>query len=187
MGDQWTRWQKQAVERTLPVSCFCPRGVCILSLEIERKFLVRPLHLPDMGSGLRILQGYLSEEPSIRFRIVNGKIRIAIKRLNSDGSRFELETEKESVSLEEQATMKSLALHPVIEKIRFRIPYAGLTWEVDVYQGENLGLITADVELPRLDYLIDFPEWIDSKAEITTDTKYFNINLGRLPFTDWIK
>lgn len=158
-----------------------------MALEIERKFLVRPEYLPDMGSGLRMLQGYLSKEPSIRFRIVNSKIILTIKHLNSDGSRFELETEKEPVSLEEQVTMKSLALYPVIEKVRYRIPYSDLTWEVDVYQGENLGLITADVELPRLDYPIEFPAWIDSESEITTHPNYFNSNLGRFPYTKWVK
>lgn len=158
-----------------------------MGLEIERKFLVRSEHLPNMGPGMQILQGYLSIEPSIRFRIIDRKIIMTIKRLNSDGSRFELETEKDSVSLEEHTTMKSLALYPVIEKVRYRIPYSGLTWEVDVYQGENLGLLTADVELPRLNYPIEFPKWIDSDAEITSTSKYFNVNLGRSPYPKWVK
>jgi CYTH domain-containing protein len=139
-----------------------------------------------MGSGLHILQGYLSEEPSIRFRIVDEKIIITIKRLNTDGSRFELETEKSEVSLEERVTLKSLARLPVIEKVRYRIPYSDLIWEVDVYQGENLGLITADVELPSLNHPIEFPEWINSESEITTNSKYYNWNLGRFPYSQWV-
>ncbi len=157
-----------------------------MALEIERKFLVRPELLPHMESGLHILQGYLAEEPSIRFRIVDEKIIITVKRLNRDGSRFELETEKLEVSLEERETLKSLARLPVIEKVRYRIPHCNLIWEVDVYQGENLGLITADVELPSLNYPIEFPEWIDSESEITTNSKYYNWNLGRFPYSKWV-
>jgi CYTH domain-containing protein len=157
-----------------------------MALEIERKFLVRPELLPHLQSGLNILQGYLSDEPSIRFRIVGEKVIITIKRLNKDGSRFELETEKSGVSIDEQEDLKSLARYPVIEKIRYRIPYFDLIWEVDVYQGENLGLITVDVELPSLNYPIKFPEWVNPEAEITTDPRYFNWNLGQFPYSKWV-
>jgi adenylate cyclase len=156
-----------------------------VGIEIERKFLVRAEHLPEMGTGVRIYQGYLSDNPSIRFRIINSKMIITIKRQHEDGSRFELETEKDPVTIDEQTIIGSMALYPLIEKIRYRIPYSGLTWEIDVYQGENLGLITADVEFPRLGYPLDFPEWIDSDAEITTDSRYFNNNLGRFPYAKW--
>jgi adenylate cyclase len=159
-----------------------------MGIEIERKFLVHPEFLPvETGDGVQIIQGYLSEQPSIRFRIIGPKIIITIKRLNNNGTRFELETAKESVSLEEQTTLKSLAIYPVIEKIRYKIPYSGLIWEVDVYQGDNLGLVTADVELPSLDYPIHFPQWIDSSVELTHDPRYFNINLGRDPMGQWKK
>lgn len=156
-----------------------------MGIEIERKFLVHPESLPKMDDGVRILQGYLSEKPSIRFRIIGSKIIITIKRLQKDGSRFELETEKDAVLLVEQNEMIALALYPPIEKVRYRIPYQGLVWEVDVYQGDNQGLITADVELPRLDYPVVFPNWIDSQTEITTNPKYFNYNLGRFPYSRW--
>lgn len=158
-----------------------------MAIEIERKFLVHNELLPELSNGTLIIQGYLSETPSIRFRIMNSKIGITVKHLQSDGSRFELETEKDGVSLEEKNQLKALALYPVIEKIRYRIPFQGLVWEVDVYQGENQGLITADVELPHMDYPVKFPEWIRSQDEITTNPRYFNINLGRFPYSQWIK
>ena len=65
------------------------------------------------------------------------------------------------------------------------IPHAGLTWEIDVYQGDNGGLITADVELPSADHEIDFPDWIDQSLEIGNNPQYFNINLGEDPYKSW--
>lgn len=160
-----------------------------MALEIERKYLVHPERLPlaMMQKGIHILQGYLAEEPSIRFRIQNEKVIITIKRTNPDGSRFEFEAENAAVTPTEQKELIALARFPVIEKIRYRIPYADRTWEIDVYQGSNLGLITADIELPRLDYPIVFPDWINSASEITRDARYFNWNLGCFPFREWEK
>ncbi len=35
----------------------------------------------------------------------------------------------------------------LVEKARFLVPYAGLTWEVDVHEGALAGLVLAEVEL----------------------------------------
>ena len=35
----------------------------------------------------------------------------------------------------------------VLEKTRFHAPHAGRTWEVDVYAGDNAGLVIAEIEL----------------------------------------
>lgn len=156
-----------------------------LAIEIERKFLVRGNLLPHLELGQRIVQGYLCEEPQIRFRLLENKIVITLKKVQPDGSRFELETEKDMALPEEGSALLNLAIYPVVEKVRYRLPFAGLTWEVDVYQGENQGLITVDVELPSLDFPVVFPDWVDQEREITHDPRYFNTNLGKTPFSHW--
>ena len=156
-----------------------------MALEIERKFLVLSEHLPSLQDGQYIVQGYLSEKPSIRYRFLDDSIVITIKETHEDGSRFEFETLNSKSSLEERSTLKRLSLVPPIEKIRYRIPFEGLTWEIDVYQGENKGLITVDVEFPEVGYPLDFPKWVDTQREITQEPKYFNINLGRSPYSTW--
>ncbi|HVJ50389.1 CYTH domain-containing protein [Desulfitobacterium sp.] len=156
-----------------------------MAIEIERKYLVHRKLLPVLEDGQRMIQGYLAVQPSIRFRVIDQDVIINIKSLQKDGSRFEFESMRPEVSLPDQKELLKLALFPPVEKIRYRVPYSGLVWEIDVYQGENLGLITADVELPSLDYAINFPQWIDSQQEVTMDSCYFNINLGRRPFTQW--
>lgn len=156
-----------------------------MAIEIEQKYLVYSALLPVLPKGQKIIQGYLAVKPSIRFRILEQEVIITVKNLQSDGSRFEFETSRSNVSISEQEQLHKLALYPVIEKIRYKVPYSGLVWEIDVYQGENLGLITADVELPSMDYSIQFPEWINSQREITHDTRYFNWNLGLKPYSKW--
>lgn len=156
-----------------------------MALEIERKFLVNLELLPSLREGQRIVQGYLNEQPQIRFRLIENKIVITIKQLQRDGSRFELESVKESASPEEGAALKNMAIYPVVEKVRYRIPFKGLVWEVDVYQGRNEGLITVDVELPSLDYSFAFPDWVNQEAEITSDERYYNTTLGKNPYCEW--
>lgn len=160
-------------------------GAKRMAIEIERKYLVHQKLLPLLTDGRRMVQGYLALQPSIRFRIIEKDVILTVKSLQEDGSRFEFETIKNNVSLTEIEQILKLALFPSIEKIRYRLPYSGLVWEIDVYQGANTGLITADVELPSLDYSIEFPCWINSQHEITQDSRYFNINLGQRPYRQW--
>jgi len=161
------------------------RGDGGLALEIERKFLVFPEQLPALQKGQHIVQGYLSEKPSIRFRFIEDSIVITVKEDREDGSRFEFETLNTKSTAEERSTFKQLSLVPPIEKIRYRIPFAGLTWEIDVYQGENSGLITVDVEFPEIGYALHFPKWVNTEREITRDSSFSNFNLGRRPYSTW--
>lgn len=154
-----------------------------LAIEIERKFLVLNKHLPSLQHGQYIVQGYLSENPSIRFRFFDDLIVITIKEYQKDGSRFEFETLNPKSSPEERSALKRLSLVPPIEKIRYRVPFEDLTWEIDVYQGENRGLTTVDVELPEIGYPLRFPKWVNTQREITHDPEFSNINLGRSPYS----
>lgn len=156
-----------------------------MAIEIERKFLVLSEHLPLLQEGQYIVQGYLSEKPSIRFRFLDDSIVITIKEEHEDGSRFEFETLNPKSSSEERGTFKKLSLVPPIEKIRYRIPFEGLIWEIDVYQGENRGLITVDVEFPEIGYPLLFPKWVNTDREITGDSQFSNFNLGRRPYSSW--
>lgn len=154
-----------------------------MALEIERKFLVDKECLPAIGHGVRIIQGYLSEKPSVRFRIMSGTLHFTVKNYLSGGVRFELETPPQAITPEEQESLLQMAISPPIIKERYKIGYNDLTWEIDVYQDENQGLITADVELPSLDYPLVLPAW--AGREITTEARYSNLNLGRHPFSQW--
>lgn len=157
-----------------------------MALEIERKFLIFPDLLPPLGPGRRMIQGYLSEKPSVRFRITEDQLVLTVKDYLSPGRRFELETPAKQISPEEIQKLQELAVSPPIIKVRHRVAdEQGLIWEIDIYEGENQGLITVDVELPSLEYPLQFPEWVNRDQEITGDPRYNNLNLGRNPFRRW--
>ena len=63
------------------------------------------------------------------------------------------------------------------------IPCATLAWEVDVFSGENLGLIIAEIELLHPDQHIDLPPWIGT--EITGQQQYYNSSLVQRPYRTW--
>ncbi len=67
--------------------------------------------------------------------------------------------------------------------MRYRIPVGDLTWEVDEFEGENRGLITAEVELTDENQSLSLPAWI--REEVTSDPRYFNSNLVAHPFSQW--
>ena len=72
---------------------------------------------------------------------------------------------------------------PLVEKVRYKIPFGGLTWEVDEFEGANRGLVVAECELSSEDQRIELPPWIGE--EVTADPRYFNSNLIAHPFSKW--
>ena len=71
----------------------------------------------------------------------------------------------------------------LIEKLRYKLPWHGLVREVDVFQGENLGLVIAEIELPHEDKVFEKPEWLG--RDVTSDRRYSNASLAKLPFQNW--
>ncbi len=73
----------------------------------------------------------------------------------------------------------------IIEKVRYVVPCDPLAWEVDVFSGENEGLVIAEIELPRENYKIELPSWIG--REVTGQAPYYNGTLAQRPFSSWIE
>ena len=61
--------------------------------------------------------------------------------------------------------------------------FGQLIWEIDVFSGENAGLILAEVELPTADHQFQRPTW--AGQEVTDDCRYFNASLSLRPFKSW--
>ena len=79
--------------------------------------------------------------------------------------------------------LDQLCLRPIIEKIRYKIPFGGLIWEVDEFEGENAGLIVAEVELKHEEQSPKLPQWVGE--EVTDDTRYYNASLIAHPYSRW--
>ncbi len=94
--------------------------------------------------------------------------------------RLELEYK---VPLLEAEAMMLLRQGSVIEKLRHNIPWDDLQWEVDVFLGENAGLIIAEIELHDASQHFRIPDWIGE--EITGHPDYYNSSLVTRPFGSW--
>jgi len=151
--------------------------------EIERKYLVKGDSWRALATGTVYRQGYLStvKERTVRVRTINDTGFLTIKGITRGVSR--LEFEYEIPEADARQLLDELCEKPLVEKSRYKINYAGLTWEVDEFAGANEGLIVAEVELESEGQQIDLPEWIGE--EVSGDPRYFNSNLIAHPYTRW--
>ncbi|GJL73440.1 MAG: CYTH domain-containing protein [Nitrosomonas sp.] len=150
--------------------------------EIERKFLVTG---DDWRSAeySNYVQGYLSidKERTVRVRMTDDKAFLTIKGITRHATREEYEY---SIPVDDAESMlRQLCLRPLIEKRRYFIKHAGMTWEVDDFQGENAGLVVAEIELDDEQQAFDKPDWVGE--EITADKRYYNASLVAAPFSTW--
>jgi len=150
--------------------------------EIERKFLVKGDDWRNLGVGTRYCQGYIATGArTVRVRVVGDRGFITIKGPTSGIARAEYEY---PIPVEDALEMlQTLCDPPLIQKIRHRVDWGGLVWEIDEFEGENQGLILAEVELTDANQAIVFPDWIGE--EVSNDPRYYNSNLGRHPFSKW--
>lgn len=154
-----------------------------MAVEIERKFLVQGEEWRTLGTGTLYRQGYLSSEPgrTVRVRIAGETGYLTIKGMTQGISRAEYEY---VIPLTDAAELlDTLCDRPLIEKIRHRIAWDDLIWEVDEFMGENQGLIVAEVEISDPDRTLRLPEWIGK--EVSDDPRYFNASLAKYPYRQW--
>ena len=151
--------------------------------EIERKFLVRGDGWRSLAKGTACRQGYLNraKERTVRIRTMDNRAFLTVKGLTVGATRSEYEYEIPVADC--NAMLDALAEKPLIEKIRYKVLFAGLTWEIDEFFGENAGLIVAEVELQSEGQAFTKPEWVGE--EVTADLRYYNSNLVKHPFSKW--
>jgi CYTH domain-containing protein len=154
-----------------------------MGIEIEKKYLVKGEEWKKEAQGKLYKQGYLSSNPdcTVRIRTVEDKGYLTIKGKTSGATRREYEYQ---ISYQDALEMLAeLCEKPIIEKVRYKITYQGLIWEVDEFRGENLGLVVAEVELKDENQQIILPAWVD--REVTSEQKYYNSNLFKHPYSKW--
>ena len=154
-----------------------------MGIEIERKYRVKGDAWKQEGQGQFYQQGYLSSHPdrTVRVRRVGNRGYLTIKGKTAGASRAEYEYE--IPGQDALALLEHLCEQPLIEKVRYRVAHEGLIWEVDEFQGENRGLVIAEVELTDEHQPILLPPWVDQ--EVTADARYYNAHLFKYPFSRW--
>jgi adenylate cyclase len=155
-----------------------------MATEIERKFLV--IHdswRQAVAKSSFYRQGYLanSDGASVRVRVADGKGYLNIKSMTLGVSRHEFEYVIPLSDAEEM--LDDLCIGAKIEKIRYFVDHGEHTWEVDVFEGDNEGLVVAEVELDSVDEVFERPPW--AGKEVSDDKRYYNVCLVKHPFKEW--
>lgn len=156
-------------------------------IEIERKFLVESQDFVGLSrSAVAIKQGYLCSHPerTVRVRTKGTKGFLTIKGASSEDGTSRYEFEKE-ISFADALDLLALCEGFFIEKTRYEVIFEGMCFEIDVFEGENEGLILAEVELESANQQVQLPSWIGE--EVTGNPKFYNAYLSKKPFKHWDK
>lgn len=153
--------------------------------EIERKFLVTSeVFKKEAFQKTRIIQGFLNSDPqrTVRVRVMGDKGYLTVKGISNAAGTIRTEWEKE-ITLADAEALLLLCEPGIIDKIRYEIKMGSHIFEVDVFSGDNEGLIIAEVELAAEDEKFQKPSWLGK--EVTGDVKYYNSQLSLNPFKNW--
>jgi CYTH domain-containing protein len=149
-----------------------------LSAEVERKFLLaaRPAGL-DAHPARRLEQGYVAIDPAgaeVRVRR-QGDERLMTIKVGRGLARAE---EEFAVDAERFERLWPLTAGRQVVKTRYLVPLDGLTAEVDVYEGDLAGLLTAEVEFADEAAAGAFspPAWLG--RDVTGDGRFANAALA---------
>lgn len=151
-------------------------------LEIERKFVLQklPHAIPD---DVIVMNQYYGQKGDLKFRIRQSLGLVSgihhthtLKTLVTDGVFIEDERDISGTEFQE---LRALC-NKVIKKTRFVYEITGenLKWEVDNYH--DLDLVTAEIELPHLEYPYLTESFIEDvmDKEVTGKVEYFNSNMA---------
>lgn len=155
-----------------------------MAQEIERKYLINHEKWQQMEkpAGELYRQGYLITDPhkTIRVRLTPTAGFLTIKGISTGPVR--LEYEYEIPVNEAQELLNNFSVSELIKR-RYKIEHHGKTWEIDEFEGDNEGLIVAEIELMHEHEPFKIPKWVE--REVTGIEKYYNSNLTTLPYKNW--
>ena len=145
-----------------------------VALEIERRFLVDVARLPDSvrADGVRLEQGYLGFEPTVRIRCSGERGWLTVK---GPGSISRAEFEYEIPRDDADALLRLCKAR--LRKIRRKVPVGGGVWDVDEFLETLDGLWLAEIELATPESSFERPDWLG--REVTDDRRYSNASLAR--------
>jgi adenylate cyclase len=155
-----------------------------VTIEIERKFLV----VGDAWHSLArkrivVRQAYLASDSDLSFRVRikdESSAQLTIKSRGAELRRSEFEY---PIPTQDAEALIAKRRGSIIAKVRHEIPWNGLKWEVDVFSGDNAGLVIAEIELQHEQQVFEMPTWIG--VEVTGQRGYYNSALAQRPYCVW--
>ncbi len=164
------------------IQCYLPKWKVEVengNLSFENKILKSDLQKEAVDEFEKIIEDGGTIAP--RIRLVNGRAFVTVKGPMENYARMEWEWEVL------EGSVKDLVMSyrfPFVLKTRYEIPTQDdLCWEIDVFEGDNAGLVLAELEVPTSDYSFTRPEWVGE--DVTNDDRFGNGSLARDPWCDW--
>jgi adenylate cyclase len=161
-----------------------------MAIEIERKFLVASdAWRAAAHKVVPMAQGYLNDlaamdngamRASVRVRIAGDDAFLNLKSLEAGRIRQEFDY---PIPVVDACALLALCVGGLVAKRRHYVRHAGHLWEVDEFEGDNAGLVVAEIELQAIDEAFDRPDWLG--AEVTDGTRYYNLALATRPYSQW--
>lgn len=159
-----------------------------MATEIERKYLVdlaaiRALDEDVLANGIHIKQGYITtiDHTAVRIRVMDDAAYLTLKGENKGMTRTEFEYQ--IPPQEAKAIIETLCHGPVIDKTRYHLYHGAHLWELDIFHGDNDGLVVVEIELSQEAETFQLPCWVTE--EVTGDVRYYNSSLLNHPFKNW--
>lgn len=161
-----------------------------MGMEIERRFLVSDPGVVDGASYEVIVQGYFFAKNGYAARIrrlhhvdPDGGARESRATLTVKGPRRRAIRAEYEIDIDPRFAENMLQeIENKVIKNRYQVIEGGQLWDVDVFHGDNEGLIIAEYEMehPRK---IPVPPWCSE--EITERAEFDNENLASHPYREW--
>ena len=156
-----------------------------MAVEIERKFLLKnDTWRAAVSRSESMAQGYLAGPPatrcSVRVRRVGGQAFLNIKSVADGIARDEYEY---AIPAEEAQRMLATLAGDLVVKCRHHAEIGTHLFEIDEFEGDNAGLVVAEVELKTVDETFPRPHWLG--VEVSHLARYYNMNLATRPYRLW--
>ena len=136
-----------------------------------------------MTQTLSIKQAYFcnTDKASLRVRVSDQNGYLSSKTMTRKIRRHEFEY---AIPL---ADAEFMIMHmcqgsPIIKQ-RHLVKMNQQLWEIDEFEGDNSGLIVAEIELAHEDEPFSRPDWLGQ--EVSDDVRYMNMSLVLNPFKLW--
>ena len=161
-----------------------------MGIQSRRRFLVSDLSIVEGASREIIVQGYFFAKNGYAARIrrlhhVNddgstheSRATLTVKGPRRGAARAEFEMDIDPKFAEEMLK----EIDHKITKSRYQVIAERETWDVDVFHGDNEGLIIAECEMEQ-SRIVRTPTWCSQ--EITDCREFDNENLAVRPFGTW--
>ena len=155
-----------------------------MAVEIERKFrVIADDWKKQVAKTRRLHQGYLAKNGnvSVRVRIDDAETAtLTIKTVEPGLARNEYEY---TIPVADAEELLRKCEGATVCKVRHIVPIGNIGWEIDEFEGDNAGLVIAEVELDDAEQTFERPAWLGD--EVTGDRRYYNAYLSEHPFTRW--